>query len=65
MNKFKAHKLKYKNIKICLVYCSYKNFEWYAIKNNGIIILCLNNAYSRKVKSKLLHAVIKRTRLNT
>lgn len=51
-------KLKYKNRRIILRYCSYKNFTWYAIKKHGYIILFVNNNYDKKLKSKILHKII-------
>ncbi|EDT87241.1 hypothetical protein [Clostridium botulinum] len=49
--------IKYKGIKITLVYCDYKNFNWYATKKCKHIILFINN--HSKNKSKVLHKVIK------
>lgn len=49
--------IKYKGIKIILEYCNY-NFEWYAIKKYGSIILFININLSKEVKSKILHKAI-------
>lgn len=49
--------IKYRGVKITLVYCDYKNFNWHAIKKYKHIILFINKRY--KNKSRILHKVIK------
>jgi hypothetical protein len=59
MDKTKFYHFKYKGKKILLGYCNYKNFSWYAIGKKTYIIVCINNSYNKRVKSKLLHRAIK------
>lgn len=48
-------KIKYRGVKITIIYCNY-NFDWYAIKRYGTIILYINKEYK---DNKLLHKIIK------
>jgi hypothetical protein len=59
MDKFKLYNIKYKRKKIILIYCNYNNFGQYSIKRNGFIIVCINNTYNNKLRSKLLHRAIR------
>lgn len=52
------YKLRYKNKKIILRYCNYKNFSWYAIKKQGYVILFINSNHKQNLKSKILHKLI-------
>lgn len=50
--------LKYRDKKITLKYCNYKNLNWYVTQKYGYIILFINANYSPELKSKILHKVI-------
>jgi|GEM_PF-1132080 len=58
MEKTKFYYFRYRGMKIILGYCNY-NFNWYAMKKKGTIIIFINNNLDNKLKSKVLHKVIK------
>lgn len=55
--------IKYKNKKFSIIYCDYENFRWYCAKIKGSIILYINNKYSQREKSKIIHYVIRNSSL--
>ena len=60
MGKTKYYKIKYNDKRLILGYCEYVNFEWCCVKINGCVILTINNKYSSKYKSKIIHKVLSR-----
>lgn len=59
MDKIKLYKIKYKRKIILLGYCNYENFGQYVISKGNSIVICMNNNYSDKRKSRLLHKTLK------
>jgi carbamate kinase len=59
MNKFKFRSFKYRNAKINLGYCEHCKLEWYAAFIDGSIVILLNRKLSNKLKSSILHKIIR------
>jgi hypothetical protein len=59
MKKIKYFKLRYNSKNVLLAYCNYKNFKWSLDTIDGTLFICINENYSRSIKSNILHKIIK------
>ncbi|MDP4146598.1 MAG: hypothetical protein Q8936_19335 [Bacillota bacterium] len=57
--KISFYRVKYRGTRILLGYCKYNNFQYYATKAGGYIIVCINDSFSRRDKRELLHRAIR------